>query len=101
MSACSASRCELTETYSPAAIDRAPAMSPAIPAVTTALVDSPAAAAPSTRLGGETMPALAPRTAARRHPERWLGGISARRGGPAPGGGGGRTPSVTGRRPAP
>lgn len=31
-----ASRCELTDTYSPAAIDNAPAISPAIPAVTIA-----------------------------------------------------------------
>src|SRR4051812_48886816 len=72
MSACSASRCELTETYSPAAIDRAPATSPAVPAVTTALVDSPAAATPSTRLAVDTMPSLAPRTAARSQPARWL-----------------------------
>src|SRR5215217_8516909 len=72
MSASSASRCELTETYSPAAIDSAPAASPATPAVTTALVDAPDAATPSTRLAVDTMPSLAPRTAARSQFERWL-----------------------------
>ena len=41
MSARSASRCELTDTYSPAAIDSAPATSPAIPAVTIAAPDAP------------------------------------------------------------
>src|SRR3954467_3308656 len=70
MSACSASRCELTDTYSPAAIDRAPATRPAMPAVITALVDAPEAATPNTRLAVETMPSLAPRTAARNQPMR-------------------------------
>src|SRR3954471_13245099 len=72
MSACSASRCELTETYSPAAIDSAPATSPAIPAVTIAVPDAPEAATPSTRLAVDTMPSLAPSTAARSQLERWL-----------------------------
>ena len=35
-SACSVSDCELTDTYSPAAIDMAPATSPATPAIKTA-----------------------------------------------------------------
>src|SRR3954463_6796820 len=72
MSACSASSCELTETYSPAAIDKAPATKPAMPAVIPALGDAPDAATPSTRLAVETMPSLAPRTAARSQPARWL-----------------------------
>ena len=72
MSACSASRCELTDTYSPAAIDSAPATSPAIPAVTIAEPDAPEAATPSTRLAVDTMPSLAPSTAARSQLERWL-----------------------------
>ena len=87
MSACSASRCELTETYSPAAIDRAPATSPAIPAVTIAAADAPEAATPSTRLAVDTMPSLAPSTAARSQLERWLrwtSGVNAGRGHGAP-----------------
>ena len=72
MSARSASRCELTDTYSPAAIDSAPATSPAIPAVTIAVLDAPDAATPSTRLAVDTMPSLAPSTAARSQLERWL-----------------------------
>ena len=72
MSACSASRCELTETYSPAAIDIAPATSPAIPAVTIAEPDAPDAATPSTRLAVDRMPSLAPSTAARSQFDRWL-----------------------------
>src|SRR5512132_1002143 len=78
MSACSASRCELTDTYSPAAIDSAPATSPAIPAVTIALPDAPDAATPRTRLAVDTMPSLAPSTAARSQLERWLRWTSGR-----------------------
>ena len=63
-SAASESRCELTDTYSPAAIDSAPATSPAIPAVTIAVPEDPDAATPSTRLAVETIPSLAPSTAA-------------------------------------
>src|SRR4051812_21577967 len=72
MSACSASRCELTDTYSPAAIDSAPATRPAIPAVTIAAAEAPEAATPSTRLAVDTIPSLAPSTAARSQLERWL-----------------------------
>ena len=72
MSASSESRWELTDTYSPAAIDSAPAINPATPAVAMALADAPAAATPSTRLAVETMPSLAPSTAARNQFERWL-----------------------------
>ena len=50
MSACSASVCELTETYSPAAIDIAPATSPARPAIRISGRPDPAAATPTTRL---------------------------------------------------
>src|SRR6188472_4679253 len=72
MSARSESRCELTDTSSPAAIDSAPATSPATPAVTIAAPDAPDAATPRTRLAVETIPSLAPRTAARSQLERWL-----------------------------
>src|SRR6478672_10417994 len=78
MSACSASRCELTDTYSPAAIDRAPATRPAIPAVTIAAPDAPDAATPKTRLAVDRMPSLAPSTAARSQLDRWLRWTSGR-----------------------
>src|SRR4051812_14978007 len=73
-SASSVSRWELTETYSPAAIDSAPATRPAMPAVTIAVTDAPDAATPRTRLAVERMPSFAPRTAARSQldrPLRW------------------------------
>src|SRR6185437_9133323 len=72
MSARSASRCELTDTYSPAAIDSAPATSPAIPAVTIAARDAPDAATPSTRLAVDRIPSLVPSTAARSQLDRRL-----------------------------
>jgi len=62
----------LTDTYSPAAIDKAPATSPAIPAVTIATPDAPDAATPRTRLAVERMPSLAPSTAARSQFDRRL-----------------------------
>ena len=63
------SDCELTDTYSPAAIDIAPATSPATPATRTSPA-RPAAATPTIRLAVETMPSLAPSTAARSQPMR-------------------------------
>ena len=69
-SACSVSACELTDTYSPAAIESAPAARPATPATSTALRVASAAATPISRLAVDTMPSLAPNTAARSHPMR-------------------------------
>src|SRR6185503_18126298 len=71
-SACSVSACELTETYSPAAIDIAPATAPAMPAVSKLAWLASAAATPTTRLAVETIPSFAPRTAARNQPTRRL-----------------------------
>jgi hypothetical protein len=70
MSARSVSRCELTDTYSPAAIDSAPATRPATPAVMIAAPAAPDAATPSTRLEVDRMPSLAPSTAARSQLDR-------------------------------
>src|SRR4029453_374610 len=67
-SARSVSACELTETYSPAAIDNAPATRPATPATRMSLRLARAAATPPTRLAGETKPPLGPRTAPPRQP---------------------------------
>jgi hypothetical protein len=64
-SARSLSRCELTDTYSPTAMEPAPATTAAVPAVSTALRDAPEATTPIIRLATETMPSSAPRTAAR------------------------------------
>ncbi len=72
MSAASVSACELTDTYSPAAIDIAPATSPAMPATSTSLRDAPDAATPMIRLAVDTIPSLAPSTAARNQPIRWV-----------------------------
>src|SRR5690349_17456633 len=72
MSACSASACECTDTYSPAAIDIAPATRPAMPAIRMFCWLAFAAATPSTRLAVETIPSLAPSTAARNQPTRWV-----------------------------
>ncbi len=46
----------------------APATSPATPATSMARVSAPDAATPSTRLAVDTMPSLAPSTAARSQP---------------------------------
>lgn len=67
-SACSVSDCELTDTYSPAAIDMAPATIPAIPAINTSLCAT--VAAPAMMLAVEMIPSFAPSTAARNHPMR-------------------------------
>src|SRR5579863_10035588 len=72
MSACSASRWELTDTYSPTAIDIAPAARPATPATRMAPVDAEDAATPIIRLAVETMASSDPSTAARNHPARPL-----------------------------
>src|SRR5690349_99376 len=69
-SARSVSACELTDTYSPAAIDNAPATMPATPATTMSRRAEDAAATPTIRLAVEMMPSLAPRTAARSQPMR-------------------------------
>lgn len=67
-SAVSVSACELTETYSPAAIDSAPATMPAIAATSTGPRPACAAATPMTRLLVEIRPSLAPSTDARSQP---------------------------------
>ena len=59
------SRWVLTETYSPNAIETAPATSPAIPAVRIGPGDAVAAATPTTMPAVETIPSLAPNTPAR------------------------------------
>ena len=61
---------ELTETYSPAAIDMAPATRAATPATRIGPLPCEAAATPTIRLAVETMPSLAPSTAARSQPTR-------------------------------
>ena len=53
-----------TETYSPAAIDMAPAASPAAPAIRIACGEGSAAATPTISALTETMPSFAPSTAA-------------------------------------
>src|SRR5450631_4561428 len=72
MSARSASRCELTETYSPTAIDIAPATSPAIPAIRMAPWEAEDARTPIMRLAVDTMASFDPSTAARNQPARPL-----------------------------
>ncbi len=54
------SRWELTDTNSPAAIDIAPALSAATPAVATALRPAPDAATPIATLATDRIPSLAP-----------------------------------------
>src|ERR1700739_2118741 len=63
--ASSVSRWVLTETYSPNAIDTAPAASPATPAVNIGPLAAVAAATPTTMPAVETIPSLAPSTPAR------------------------------------
>jgi hypothetical protein len=65
------------DTYSPAAIDMAPATSPATAAIKTLFRVAAAAVTPTIRLAVERMPSLAPSTAARNQPMRltkWLTG---------------------------
>ena len=59
------SRWEETDTYSPRAIDTAPATSAATPATSTAVRSGVAAATPTTRPAVEMIPSLAPSTPAR------------------------------------
>ena len=61
--------CERTETYSPTAIDIAPAAIPAKPAVTTKSFFC-AETTPIINDAVETNPSLTPRTAARSQPAR-------------------------------
>jgi len=61
----SASRCVLTDTYSPPAMDNAPATMPATPAMNSATESLVAPATPNTRPAVDTMPSLAPSTPAR------------------------------------
>lgn len=58
------SACDFTETYSPAAIDIAPATVPARPIISTVAAGAPALATPTTMPATDTMPSLAPSTAA-------------------------------------
>src|SRR6185436_2442811 len=67
-SARSVSDCELTETYSPAAMESEPATRPAMAAINTAPRSEWADATPTTRLLVEIRPSLAPSTAARSQP---------------------------------
>ena len=62
--------CDLTEIYSPAAIDAAPEINPATQVTNSVCVDAPLAAIPTTRLVTEIIPSFAPRTAARSQPPR-------------------------------
>jgi hypothetical protein len=68
-SARSVSAWACTDTYSPAAIDMAPATRPATPVSITTVGVLPAAAMPTTRLAVDTRPPLAPSTAARSQPD--------------------------------
>ena len=65
MTVFSMSRWELTETYSPPAIDKAPAVRPARPAIRREERLTVAPATPITMPAVEMMPSLAPSTAAR------------------------------------
>ena len=68
------SRWERTETYSPAAMESAPASRPATPVISTIPDPAPAPATPMTSAALETSPSLTPNTVARRLPPempRW------------------------------
>ncbi len=65
---------KLTDTYSPAAIDTAPATNTASAAIKIPLRDVALAATPTIRLAVYTIPSLAPNSAAPSYPvrcERW------------------------------
>ncbi|KKY04887.1 hypothetical protein RM66_22235 [Xanthomonas phaseoli pv. phaseoli] len=68
------SACDCTDTYSPAAIDIAPATKPAMPVASTSAAAAPLLATPTSKPATERMPSLAPSTAARSQPAlslRW------------------------------
>ena len=67
--ASASSRCERTDTNSPAPIDRAPASRPAIPVSSTVAAETPDAPMPRMRARFDTRPSFAPKTAARKFPE--------------------------------
>lgn len=71
-SASSASRWELTDTYSPTAIEAAPATMPANPVIKMVSWDMFAAPVPASRQEVLTNPSLAPNTAARSQRAREL-----------------------------
>jgi len=67
-------RFECTETYSPVAIDIAPATKAAVPLSKILVCEACAAATPRIKLEVETMPSFAPKTLARSQPtppKRW------------------------------
>jgi hypothetical protein len=64
------SDCDETETYSPAAIDIAPAVMPATPAINAARGEGSADATPTSNDDIDTIPSFAPKTAARSQPLR-------------------------------
>ena len=66
------SRCTFIETYSPAAIENAPARSPAIPAMTTMSRSTPDPATPKINERFETRPSFIPKIAARSAPDLLL-----------------------------
>jgi hypothetical protein len=61
---------DCTDTYSPAAIEKAPATVAAIPDINMESLLAPELAIPTTRLDMEIVPSLAPSTAARIQPDR-------------------------------
>ena len=72
MSASSESRCVETDPYSPAAIENAPAAIAATPVSTIVEREAFPAATPVSRAAVDSSPSLAPSTAARSQPLRWL-----------------------------
>src|SRR6266508_1097750 len=70
MSRSNTSRCDRIEMYSPAAIENAPARSPATPASTMIVLSTAAPVNPMIRDRFDTRPSLTPKMAARRAPLR-------------------------------
>jgi hypothetical protein len=77
-SACTSSFCEETETYSPVAIEKAPATRPATPVSATVWDAAPPAPTPLISETLVTRPSIAPKTAGRSQPPEtsrwWCGG---------------------------